>query len=67
MAVMENLEEPLNLYRTKKWDEAEKVFRELAENYPLDLLPTIYAERCLEMKKTPPLADWDGVQVFNQK
>ncbi|MGA0088781.1 MAG: adenylate/guanylate cyclase domain-containing protein, partial [bacterium] len=65
--VMENLEEPLGLYRTQKWDEAEKVFRELAKNHPLDSLPAIYAERCQEMRKNPPPANWDGVQIFNQK
>jgi len=42
-AVMENLEEPLSLYRIQKWDEAEKIFCELTENHPLDSLPAIYA------------------------
>ena len=66
-AVMENFEEPVSLYRNQKWNEAEQIFLELAENHPLDSLPTIYAERCQEMKENSPPADWDGVQMFNQK
>ena len=64
---MENLQEPLNLYRAQKWNEAEKIFCELAKDHPLDSLPAIYAERCQEMKKTPPPANWDGVQIFSKK
>ena len=66
-AVMENFEEPVSLYRNQKWNEAEQIFLELAVNHPLDSLPTIYAERCQEMKQNSPPADWDGVQMFNQK
>ena len=66
-AVMENFEEPISLYRKQKWNEAEQIFLELAENHPLDSLPNIYAERCQEMRQNSPRADWDGVRMFNQK
>ena len=65
--VMQSLEEPLSLYRQKKWMEAEQLFTDLARNQPLDSLPTIYVERCQNLLKNPPSDDWAGVHVFNQK
>ena len=65
--VMQSLEEPLSLYRQKKWMEAEQLFTDLARNQPLDSLPTIYVERCQNLLQNSPSDDWAGVHVFNQK
>ena len=65
--VMQSLEEPLNLYRQKKWMEAQHLFTDLARNQPLDSLPTIYVERCQNLLENSPSDDWAGVHVFNQK
>jgi adenylate cyclase len=65
--VMQSLEEPLSLYRQKKWMEAEQLFTDLARNQPLDSLPAIYVERCQNLLENPPSDDWAGVHVFNQK
>ena len=65
--VMQSLEEPLSLYRQKKWMEAEQLFTDLARNQPLDSLPTIYVERCQNLLENSPSDDWAGVHVFNQK
>ena len=65
--VMQSLEEPLSLYRQKKWMEAEQLFTDLARNQPLDSLPTIYVERCQNLLGNSPSDDWAGVHVFNQK
>ena len=65
--VMQSLEEPLSLYRQKKWIEAEQLFTDLARNQPLDSLPTIYVERCQNLLENSPSDDWAGVHVFNQK
>ena len=65
--VMQSLEEPLSLYRQRKWIEAEQLFTDLARNQPLDSLPTIYVERCQNLLENSPSDDWAGVHVFNQK
>ena len=65
--VMQSLEEPLSLYRQKKWMEAEQLFTDLARNQPLDSLPTIYVERCQNLLENSPSYDWAGVHVFNEK
>ncbi len=65
--VMQSLEEPLSLYRQRKWIEAEQLFTDLARNQPLDSLPTIYVERCHNLLENSPSDDWAGVHVFNQK
>ena len=65
--VMQSLEEPLSLYRQKKWIEAEQLFTDLARNQPLDSLPNIYVERCQNLLENSPSDDWAGVHVFNQK
>ena len=65
--VMQSLEEPLNLYRQKKWMEAEQLFTDLVRNQPLDSLPAIYVERCQNFLENSPSDDWAGVHVFNQK
>ena len=65
--VMQSLEEPLSLYRQRKWIEAEQLFTDLARNQPLDSLPTIYVERCQNLLENSPSDDWAGVHVFNEK
>ena len=65
--VMQSLEEPLSLYRQKKWMEAEQLFTDLARNQPLDSLPNIYVERCQNLLENSPSDDWAGVHVFNEK
>ena len=65
--VMQSFEEPLSLYRQRKWIEAEQLFTDLARNQPLDSLPTIYVERCQNLLENSPSDDWAGVHVFNQK
>ena len=52
--VMQSLEEPLSLYRQKKWMEAQQLFTDLARNQPLDSLPAIYVERCQNLLENPP-------------
>ena len=65
--VMQSFEEPLSLYRQKKWMEAEQRFTDLVRNQPLDSLPAIYVERCQNFLENSPSDDWAGVHVFNQK
>jgi two-component system sensor histidine kinase ChiS len=66
-SVMHSMAEPLELYRARKWIEAEQIFTKLAKNHPLDSLPSIYVKRCQQMRENPPSVEWTGVQVFSQK
>lgn len=47
-------------YQQSKWDEAIKIFEDLAKTNPGDKLLKIYIERCLNFKNTPP-SNWDGI------
>jgi adenylate cyclase len=51
----------MELYRISRWDEAYRLFQQLSEENPADLLYHIYLERIEYFKKNPPSSDWDGV------
>lgn len=53
----------LDLYRTKKFAEAEKLFTSLRDDAAAD----VYIKRCQEYQKVPPAADWDGVTTMTHK
>jgi adenylate cyclase len=66
----------IEYYKMQKWDEALAIFEEtkLLEYVRFPSLEgkktnpsEIYIERCLEYKKNPPSADWDGVYTLTSK
>ncbi|OHD56101.1 MAG: hypothetical protein A2Y33_01495 [Spirochaetes bacterium GWF1_51_8] len=56
----------MGLYKTKKWNEAIQIFKELKEKYS-DPPSGVYMERCDEFIKNPPPANWNGVYVLKSK
>ncbi len=60
-------EEGLALYRAQKWDEAASRFKNCLELDPHDGPAEIFQERCKQLKKNPPEANWDGVFVMKTK
>jgi adenylate cyclase len=57
----------LSFYKMQKWDEGLEHFR-AALDADKTLSPArLYVDRCLELKKTPPGPDWDGVFVMKSK
>lgn len=48
-------------YRERSWDEALSLFRSIAALMPNDGPTRLYVERCAELSRRPPAADWDGV------
>ena len=57
----------IDLYRTGKWDQAVKAFKEALALNSMDKLCETYIERCALLKKTPPKGEWDGVWVMTRK
>jgi adenylate cyclase len=56
--------EGLSLYRAQKWDEAEKCFAAILDDFPDDKPSKIIDERCKYFRNNPPPGAWDG--VFNR-
>ena len=57
----------LGLYKKRKWDKAIQVFENVTATEPSLYAAQVYIERCLDLKKNPPPADWDGVYVMTSK
>jgi len=59
--------EALDHYHEQRWDEAESILRELAENEPEALLYRVYLERIATLRETPLPKDWDGAFTHTSK
>ena len=60
-------EEGVELYRSRRFGEAEKRFGELAHEAPGDGPVALYLERSRLALVQPPPTDWDGVHVAQIK
>jgi adenylate cyclase len=63
---IERFEAALLAYRSRDFDIAQTILRELAAMHPEKLLE-IYMARIEQFQLTPPAVDWDGVFVFTSK
>jgi adenylate cyclase len=59
--------EALALFRSQKWDEAERIMHALLEINPDDGLCALYLQRIAEFREHPPGENWDGVTTFATK
>lgn len=57
----------LSQYFNQQWDEAEKQFALLHQQYPHTKLYLLYLHRVQEFKQTPPPSPWDGIFVHAAK
>jgi adenylate cyclase len=57
----------LEHYRKQRWDEAERLLKNLAYASPETKLYKLYLDRIAYFRATPPGANWDGVFVFTTK
>lgn len=55
----------LTIYRSCRWEEAEKNFSSILHAFPADKPSAIYLERCQYFIQNPVATDWDG--VFNRR
>ncbi len=60
-------EEGLAFYRTQKWDNAVKCFKNCLDLDPKDGPAEIFIKRCDHLKQDPPGINWDGVFVMKTK
>jgi adenylate cyclase len=66
-AVVNEFNQALTLYKKRKWDEAIHIFENITVMDPNLYAAQAYIERCLDLKKKPPPADWDGVYEMTTK
>ena len=60
-------ENALRYYREQKWDEAEKILKELLLVEPDSFVFKLYLERLGIFRQEPPEDEWDGVFVYKTK
>jgi len=60
-------EEAIQLYRERKFVEAEQIFLECVRAEPGDYLSKLYLDECRELIAHPPGLDWDTVVVMKSK
>ena len=60
-------EKGLILYRDKKWDQAEQLFRHLQTTNPADGPTLLYLGRIANFRQNPPPLGWQGITSFDHK
>ncbi len=63
----ETFNEAINLYRSRNFEEAMKLFSESKSMLDNDIPSTLYIDRCRELLLHPPAEDWDGVYTAKTK
>jgi adenylate cyclase len=67
MQELDRFQKALEAYRAQRWDESEKLLKNLAYASPETKLYKLYLERVAHFRRSPPPAGWDGVFVFTTK
>lgn len=65
--IVNQFSQGLALYKGRKWDNAIHIFKDITAMDPNLYAAQVYIERCFDLKKNPPPADWDGVYVMTTK
>ncbi|HSF10695.1 MAG TPA: adenylate/guanylate cyclase domain-containing protein, partial [Nitrospirales bacterium] len=65
--VLERYRCGLDLYRSRRWSEAQAVFRDIQVKAPDDGPTALYLHRSTKFCANPPPADWNGVYVAKTK
>ena len=67
MKLLNQFSEALTAYQNKKFEEAEKLFQQVIDDFPGDGPALLYIERCQTFAKTGVPEDWDGVWIYTHK
>ncbi len=59
--------EALELYRTRRFDQALRSFQAIPRDHPNDGPTQVYIGRCEAYAKNPPPSEWDGVYIMLDK
>lgn len=57
----------LQLYRARRWDEAEMAFFNLAQGERPHPVYTLFVQRIMALRENPPGPDWNGAHIFSHK
>jgi adenylate cyclase len=60
-------EEALNLYQTRRFEQAQELLTALKRDFPEDGPTDTLLDRVLELRENPPGPEWDGVYVAKEK
>lgn len=64
LAAFQRFAEGLDMFWSRRFEEAERLFRELADDDPV---AKVYVDRARRFREDPPPADWDGSVAFMTK
>ena len=65
--IVNQFNKAVNVYKARKWEEAIRIFENIAAKDPNFYPAQVYIERCRDFKENPPPSDWDGVYVMTSK
>jgi adenylate cyclase len=65
--VIKQFNQGVILYKRRKWDKAIHIFENITAMAPDLYAAQVYIDRCFDLKKNRPPADWDGVYTMTTK
>jgi adenylate cyclase len=65
--VIKQFNQGIMFYKRRKWDTAIHIFENITALAPDLYAAQVYIDRCFDLKKNPPPADWDGVYTMTTK
>jgi adenylate cyclase len=65
--ILKPYHEALELYYSRQWPEAVKIFKECLTIYREDPVIHMHLERCLQFKENPPPENWKGIIKMSEK
>jgi len=60
-------EDARQLYRQRRWSDAQHIFQEVLDRWPDDGPSVVYLKRCQDYLAEEPLPEWDGVFTMTHK
>jgi len=60
-------EQARQLYRRRRWSDAQHIFQEVLSRWPDDGPSVVYLKRCQDYLAEEPLPEWDGVFTMTHK
>jgi len=65
--IINQFNQGLTFYKNRKWDKAIHIFENITAMDPNLYAAQVYIDRCFDLKKNPPPANWDGVYTMTTK
>ena len=65
--VIKQFNQGVMFYKRRKWDKAIHIFENITAMDPNLYAAQVYIDRCFDLKKNPPPANWDGVYTMTTK